>query len=499
MLAKYVEEHGWTIIGYYIDDGYSGTAFDRPDFLRMLSDIENKKINMVITKDLSRLGRDYIQTGYYLEVYFPQKNVRFIALNDSIDTVGYDNDIAPFKNILNEMYAKDISKKIRAAFRTKAENGEFIGAVAPFGYKKHPENKNRLIIDQEAAEVVKRAFEMVLMGYGLNKIARVFNSEGILNPTMYKRQQGLAYVNNLRLPGTTYWTYSTIRKMLTNIVYTGVLAQGKQRTKSFKCKKKVSCNENDWVVVEGTHEPIISFETWEAVQNLLAVRKRTMADGETHIFAGLLKCIDCGRFMSLGRKANGYRYFVCGTYKNYGPDCCSRHGIRYDYLYHIILNDIRYHVGIAKYDEDAIIGKLVSAQSVNRTGIESKLKSELMALRSREHEIDLVFRQLYEDRIKGNITESRFLQLSQQYEDELAGIKLKHEEALERLNTFETDLKDINYWANTIKRYTCPVELNKGIMDHLVEKILIGDRKVIDGCTVQEVKIVYKFAGCDPV
>jgi len=297
MLTKYVEEHGWTVGGYYVDDGYSGTTFSRPDFLRMLSDIESKKINMVITKDLSRLGRDYIQTGYYLEVYFPQKDVRYIALNDNIDTSGKDNDIAPFKNILNEMYAKDISKKVRAAFRSKAENGEFIGSVAPYGYKKHPENKNRLIVDEIAADVVRRVFNMTLEGYGLNKIVRVFNSEGILNPTMYKKQQGLTYVNNLRLEGTTYWTNSTIRKILGNIVYTGVMAQGKQRTKSFKCKKKVSCSENDWVVVEGTHEPIIAPETWDAVQGMLSVRKRAMSDGETHLFAGLVKCIDCGRFI----------------------------------------------------------------------------------------------------------------------------------------------------------------------------------------------------------
>lgn len=496
MLAKYVEERGWTVSGYYIDDGYSGTTFNRPDFLRMLSDIENKKVNMVITKDLSRLGRDYIQTGYYLEVYFPQKNIRYIALNDNIDTLGNDNDIAPFKNILNEMYAKDISKKIRAAFRSKAENGEFIGAVAPFGYKKHPENKNLLIIDQEAADVVKRAFEMALEGSGLNKIARVFNTEGILNPTMYKRQQGMAYVNNQRLLGTTYWTNSTIRKILTNVVYTGVMAQGKQRTKSFKCKRKVSCDENDWIVVEGTHEPIISLETWDAVQKLLSVRKRPMADGEAHIFTGLVKCIDCGRFMSLGRKANGYRYFVCGTYKNYGPDYCKRHGIRYDYLHDIILNDIKYHAELAKYDEDAIVAKLVSAESFNRTGTESKLKSELQAFESRIREIDLVFRQLYEDRIKGNIPENRFLQLSQHYEDEQAGIKSKREELLERLNAFETTSKDVSYWANTIKRYTCLEELNKGILGELVEKILIGHRKVMEGHAVQEVQIVYKFVGC---
>ncbi len=498
MLTKYVEEHGWMLYGYYIDDGYSGTAFNRPDFVRMLADIDSKKVNMVITKDLSRLGRDYIQTGYYLEVYFPQKNVRYVALNDNIDTIGDDNDIAPFKNILNEMYAKDISKKIRAAFKVKAENGEFIGAFAPYGYKKHPENKNRLVVDEEAAKVVKRAFDMAQEGCGLNKIARAFNAEGILNPSMYKTLHGSSYVNNLRIKGTTYWTNSTIRKMLTNTVYIGVMAQGKQRTKSFKCKKKVSCSEDEWIVVEGTHEPIIDLKIWDSVQRALSVRKRAMADGDTHMFSGLVKCADCGHSMSLGKKANGYRYFVCGTYKNCGPGYCKRHGIRYDYLYDIVLKDIRCLAELARYDEDAVLARLVLAENEKRRNMEASNKNELAAIEARIHEIDLVMKQLYEDRVKRNIAEKRFLQLSKYYEDEQEKAELKHKEALARMEAFKASSKGINYWRDSVKGYAFIRELDKNILNEMIDRILIGEKRTVEGDSVQEIKIVYKFEQCIP-
>lgn len=495
MLAKFARDSGFLVGGYYIDDGYSGTTFNRPEFLRMLSDIEDRKINMVITKDLSRLGRDYIQTGYYLEVFFPQKDVRYIALNDNIDTLRNDNDIAPFKNILNEMYAKDISKKVRAAFKAKAENGEFIGSFAPYGYKKDPHDKNRLIVDEPAAEVVRRAFGMAADGCGINRIARSFNEEGILNPSMYKSLQRSSYLNNLRIKGTTYWTNSTVRKMLSNIVYTGVLAQGKQRTKSFKCRKRVKQSESDWIVVENTHQPVIDSETWASVQRMLSVRKRPMSDGDVHLFAGLVKCMDCGRFMSLGKKANGSRYFVCGTYKNYGPDYCERHGIRYDHLYGIVLNEIGLHAKKAELNRDALALRLASDEAASMTGAEVRLKSEISACGQRINEIDLVFNRLYEDRIKGNITEQRFLYLSRQYEDEQAMLKSSYEEKVKRLETVADSSKDADYWKGMVKKYTQISELDRGILNELVDRILVGGRKVNDGCIIQEVKMVFKFSG----
>lgn len=493
MLAKYAKDNGFDIYDYYVDDGISGTTFNRPDFQRMLTDIESKKINLVITKDLSRLGRDYIQTGYYMEVFFPQKNVRYIAVNDGVDTLGCDNDIAPFKNILNEMYAKDISKKVRAAFRTKVEHGEFIGSFAPYGYKKSPVNKNKLIIDEGAAKVVKRIFHMSVEGYGLNKIARVLNDESIPNPTMYARSSGSNYINNMRIEKTYYWTNTTIRKILKNEVYIGNLVQGKQRTKSFKCRQRISLDENDWITVENSHDAIIDFETWNKVQGMLSVRKRVTQTGETHLFSGLIKCADCGRFMSLGKHHRGFEYFVCGTYKNYGPDYCTRHGIHYENLYNLVLQDIRYHAELSEVDEQSIIEMLSSKYHLEKDGVISGLKSELAAAEARNREIDGIYKQMYEDRIKGILPENRFMEMCRQYNSEQERTSGKVKELKEKLEIAENSVKGINYWAKLLKKYTNISELNKSILNELIDKIIIGDRKANEEGISQDIKIVYKF------
>lgn len=494
MLTRYVEENGWEIYDFYIDDGISGTTFDRPDFLRMIGDIEEKKVNLVITKDLSRLGRNYIETGHFMEVFFPERDVRYIAVHDGIDTFGQDNDIAPFKNILNEMYAKDISKKVRAAFKSKVESGQFIGGFAPYGYKKSPENKNKLVIDECAAEVVRKIYAMSLQGYGLNRIARELNEAGILNPTLYKKASGSAYMNNMRNDKTSYWTDSTIRKMLFNRVYIGILEQGKQRTKSFKVKKRIDIDKNDWVVTENAHEPIIDPETWEKVQRLLKVQRREMkTTGETHLFAGLIVCEDCQRSMALNRHIRGFFYFVCSSYKRLGPSYCSSHRIHYDQLYGLVLNDIKYHAELAEYDQEAIIDKLDAAERMNKLKDSAGTKNELFIAHKRIMEIDGVFKQLYEDKVKGNVSDYRFSQLSRQYEEEQAVLLQKERALEEKMKQFEESKRDMKDWITAIKKYTDIKELDKSIVGELIEKIVIGERIKMDREVSQEVRIIYKF------
>ncbi|MDP4183242.1 MAG: recombinase family protein [Bacillota bacterium] len=494
MLAKYANERSWKILDYYIDDGYSGTSFNRPEFQRMINDIESKKINLVIAKDLSRLGRDYIQTGYYLEVYFPQKGVRFLAVNDGIDTNCNDNDIAPFRNILNEMYAKDISKKIRTAFRIKAENGEFIGAFAPYGYKKDPKNKNRLIIDEEAANNVRRIFYQAKEGNGLNSIARMLNNEGIVNPTYYKKLKGSNYINNMIIRETKYWTNSTIRKILSNNVYLGIMSQGKQKTESFKCKKKVTNSPKDWIVVEDSHEPIIDREIWDNVQKLLSVRKRSMENGANHIFSGIIKCRDCGRYMSLGRKTNGYQYFVCGTYKNYGSNNCTRHGIGYGNINEVVMNDLKRHMSLLEPCKSNLVSALISAWSSRYNSFNAKTQKEIKTLENRIAEIDLLIKNIYEDKVKGNISQERFLKLSSDFEQEQTKLKNKLGELSLIADTKKESFFKKDYWEDRIDRYFMVADFSESIIRALIERVEIGERKLIDGVFTQEINIQYKFS-----
>ena len=298
LLTEYVHKKDELILyDVYIDDGYTGTNFNRPDFQRMIADIEAGKVNCVIVKDLSRFGRDYIDTGRYLERYFPELGVRFISITDGIDSMKQAYDmLLPIKNIFNEQYARDISKKVQTAVKTKQKAGEFIGAFTSYGYKKSPVDKNKLVIDEYAANVVRRIFSLYIQGYGKQRIAKLLNAEGILCPAEYKRAIGLNYNNPNKLDSTTYWSYSTINSILHREMYVGNMVQGTKHQRMRSKQKKM--DKDKWIIVENTHEPIIDKETWEKAQSLLHKRTREL-DLETNknIFAGFVKCGDCGRAM----------------------------------------------------------------------------------------------------------------------------------------------------------------------------------------------------------
>ena len=323
LLAGYMnKQDDFILYDVYIDDGFTGTNFNRPAFKRMLKDIKAGKVNCVIVKDLSRFGRDYIDTGRYLERDFPEMGVRFISVTDSIDSMKQAYDmLLPIKNIFNEQYARDISKKVQTAVKTKQEAGEFIGAFTSYGYKKSPVDKNKLVIDEYSADVVRKIFSLYIQGYGKQKIAKLLNEEGILCPSEYKRAMGLNYHNPNRLESTTYWSYSTINSILHREMYVGNMVQGTKHQRMRSKQKKMA--KEDWIIVEDTHEPIIDKETWEKAQSLLHKRTREL-DLETNknIFAGFVKCGDCGRAMAknMWRRADGSKTYslYCGTYKRNG-------------------------------------------------------------------------------------------------------------------------------------------------------------------------------------
>ena len=324
MLQNYIKSHkdDFDLINEYIDENYTGTNFNRPEFKSMMKDIENGLINCVICKDLSRFGRDYIEAGRYLERVFPEYDVRFIAINDNIDSLKQAYDmLLPVKNVFNQQYASDISTKVQTAFKTKQTMGSFIGAFASYGYSKDLNNRNKLVIDEYASQIVKRIFQIYLDGYGKIKIAKVLNEDGILCPSEYKAQNGLNYTNGQKIGNTTYWTYPTIHRLLSNEMYIGNMVQNKTERR-MKGKAK-ALPKDKWIVVKNTHPPIINKITWDKVQTLLNKNSRQLnLQQNVSIFAGFLRCAECGR--SLAKNSRGKTtYYICGSYKRYVGTVCS--------------------------------------------------------------------------------------------------------------------------------------------------------------------------------
>lgn len=347
MLEKYCERQGWEVAAVYQDDGYTGLNMERPDLKRMLKAVERRQVNLVITKDLSRLGRNYLQTGTLIEDFFPRNGVRYIAMNDGIDTMKDNNDIAPFKNILNEMYSKDISKKVHSSYLLKAQKGQFTGCLAPFGYKKDPEDKNHLLVDEETAPIVRQIFSYALEGHGPNYIRRRLEENKIPCPTWWNRNRGL---RNIRtkwekkdpVNGQFVWDFSVIKELLMNPVYTGAIASQKAHYK-FKIGTIGDKKPEEWIVVEGQHEAIIDRESFNIVQEKLKSRQRPGKSGEISLFAGLVKCGECGKALTVRTTHEKFpkRIYSCKTYNAFGKTHCTQHRVEYDTLYALVLNKIR--------------------------------------------------------------------------------------------------------------------------------------------------------------
>ena len=456
----------------YVDDGFTGTNFDRPDFKRMIADIESKNINCVIVKDLSRFGRDYIGVGEYLERVFPQNNTRFIAIDDNIDSIKNAYDMMmPVRNVFNEQYAADISKKVKSAFKTKQLNGEFIGAFAPYGYKKDPQNKNKLIIDPYAASIVKRIYDMYISGKGKIAIAKQLNAEEILCPSAYKSLNGLNYTNGQNINNTNYWTYATIHRILQHEVYIGNTVQGTNYRMNIKVKAKILPREQ-WITVENTHEPVIDEYTWGVVQTLLKRDTRQIDFNQNiSVFAGFLCCGDCGRAMAKnvykkksGEKSISYR---CGSYQRYGSSVCSPHTIKQDVLEKILLNDI-----------NDMISNLNSFKKV----VESSAKSSQRKKVSSEQEVARVAtalektrrlkKGLYEDYKEGLISLEEYKSLKERYDEEE---KLYADIADSLSNAEETsDSEAIEQeWVKNLLERGNIEELDRVVLSELVDEIQI--------------------------
>ncbi len=446
------------IAGRYSDDGFTGTNFQRPDFQRMIADIEAGKINCVIVKDLSRFGRDYINAGRYLERWFPERGVRFLAVNDHIDSQNGPYDLLlPFKNVFNEQYARDISHKVKSAMQAKQRRGAFIGAFASYGYRKDPQDHNRLLIDPCAAAVVRRVFDLYEQGTGKLRIAKLLNEEGVPCPSEYKKLNGERYRNGQRLSKTTYWTYATIHRMLNNQMYIGNMEQGRAPRQTMHGRAK-QLDRSQWTVVQGTHEPVVSRRQWERVQALLTKDTRSPAFGENiGPFAGFLRCGDCGRAMS--RTGAGY---CCGSYKRYGPSACTRHGISQRELEQLVLGDL-----------NQIIEKAGDLRSLAREAAPKREPRNLRAERERTRaNLDRVHRLkqcAYEDYRSGLLAQADYLRYQEDYTRQETALSNQ----LSRLERESPEEPPERPWTASLLERGRLTELDRATMAEAVGEILV--------------------------
>ena len=498
LLTQYCQENNYPIYDVYADDGFSGTNFNRPDFQRMLTDLESHKANMVIVKDLSRFGREYAQMGMYIENDFEDWNIRFISIGENIDTLnGTDGILMPITNVINSHYAKECSRKTRQAHRALAKEGKFIGSRAPYGYIKDPKDRHHLLVDPEAAAVVQDIFRMFCSGIGFVRMTKILREREILNPQAYFNKNNPDYYKSDYWRQNFDWHATSIRTILNNPVYLGQVTFGRSKTIGRTKKKKVATDEKDWIVVENTHEAIIDRETWDTVHSMMKNRRRENVRGEIQMFAGLVKCADCGSALNVSydAKKGVFKSFSCWVYKNYGKDRCTSHSISYNALYKLVLDDIRRQAAsVAESKEDYI--RILQYKMDERTAQEIKTdKSKLKKAEKRIVQLEKVLNKLYEDRALDKITEERYLAMNGQYESEYNELKTQAQALHERITATEAATMNAQIFSDMIEKYADLQELNARILNELIDRIVIHEKEIINGEKFQRVDIYYKFVG----
>ena len=501
ILTQYCQEHHMEIVDCYCDDGWSGTNFDRPAFQRMIGDIEAGRVNTVIVKDLSRFGREYAQMGLYIEHYFEEKGVRFLSLAENIDSSqGLNNLVLPFTNVINSLYARQASEKTKAAHRARAKNGMFLGSRAPYGYQKDPNDRHHLIVDPEAAEVVKEIFRMFADGIGYVRMTKILRERNILNPQAYFNQNNPDYYKHSDYWRKPFdWHATSVRAILNNPVYLGKLTFGKTKTKGFFDKRRVATEESDWIVVEHTHEPLVSQELWDTVHQMMKARRRENSSGHVQPFAGLVKCAGCGSSLnaSYDKKKGKYTGFSCWVYKNYGKQRCTSHAIGWQTLNRLVLEDIRRNAQVAKLAAARYVGVLLRTKLEKEKGETVRAERELKKAEKRIGELDKILAKLYEDQALGKISEVRYQAMAPGYEAEQASLQERVSRLREQLAHTQEVQDNVEQFVPLIQKYTDIQELTPHILNELIEKIVVHEKKVEeDGSKSQMVEIHYKFVGC---
>lgn len=484
LLNEFVKENDdLAVYDTYVDDGFSGTDFDRPSFQRLLEDMKNEKINCIIVKDLSRLGRNHYEAGNYIEKVFPLFNIRFIAINDFIDSFknpeSVNTILLPFKNLINDEYARDVSIKIKSSLNGKKKKGEFVGAFPSYGYIKDEKDKHKLVIDEVAADIVRKIFDWHV-NFGLGKIAicHKLNDLGVLNPTGHKKLELGQNYNNYGIKDNSYaWTPSTVRNILKNEVYIGNTVQGKRRAKSYKIHKIENVSEEEWVRVENTHQPIIDSETFEKAQEL--GRKDTKVSQKTKklsIWAGFLKCADCGRAMnkksSTNKSGNKYEYYICSTYRKKSNKLCTKHTIKEELLEKAVIQAINLHIDLLINTDEMI--KQINESSLQNLKNEN-IENMIIAKQNEISKISNFKRTLYEDWKNEDITRDEYLEYKQKYENDIERLKQNIERLENEKQKYETQNQSSNEWIENFKKKKGINELSRDIMMELIDCIYVHD------------------------
>lgn len=493
LLNEFIEEHDDLIVyDTYVDDGYTGTDFNRPGFQRLLEDMRKGNINCVLVKDLSRLGRNYIEVGNYIEQIFPLFNVRFIAINDSVDSfknpMSSNTILVPFKNLINDEYARDTSIKIKSALNGRKKKGEFIGAFPSYGYVKDEQDKHKLVIDKESAEIVRKIFEWkVNEGLGNLSICYRLNDMGVLNPTGYKKKKLNQNYSNSKMKQEDYsWCPSTVRNILKNDVYIGNVTQGKRKVKSYKIHKVEQVPEDEWVTVENMHEPIIDKELFDKAQGLRQVDTRVQNTGTLSMWAGILKCADCARSMhkKYCKNTSGtvYEYYICSTYRKKSNKLCTKHTLKVEELENSVLEAIKLHIKLLIDTENILeqVGKSKTKQLANENIINIK--------QAKEKEIEKISnlkRCLYEDWKNEDITREEYLEYKHKYEKDIERIKEIIENLDKQKERQEGIIDGNSQWIENFKKYKNITELDRDIITELIEYIEVYENK--------KIKIHFKF------
>ena len=497
LLTKVAKEKGYTNLVHFMDDGISGVTMDRPGFVDMIRQLEEGRAAAVFVKDLSRLGRNYIEVGRLTEEFFPEHDIRLVAVSDNIDTAEGENELAPIRNLFNEWYARDISKKRRISNKIKGNAGEPMGQP-PYGYMKDPDNPKRWIVDDEAALVVKRIYSMTLDGLGTEQIAAQLERDGLLTPAAYWIHKGVKRTGKKKELPPTRWNSSTITKILSLQEYCGDILNFKTYSKSYKNKKRINNDRENWVVFKDVHEPIIDRAVWEQVQQKRGTRRRRRTnDGEKNMFSGLLVCADCGNNLHYHFNQGNpeIKYFNCSNYKGNRGTCTSTHYVRVDFLEQVVLGEIKRLTKFASHYEDDFV-KAVMGSSQQSVALDRKLKEkELAALQARDEELDGLFERIYEDNVSGKLSDDRFSKMSRRYEEE-------QKEISERIKTLRAEMDKLSSKAvtadmfiSTVRKYTRVKALTPRMLNELIDRIEVHQAEKIDGEWVQHLTIHYNCVG----